>query len=163
MGNYEVLAILPGTLTDEEAVQASQRVHQILKDHGATIVKEDFWGKRKLAYEIKKLRHGFYDLVEFDLPADKLSGLDQILRLDDQVVRHQIISRVVKTPEQLAAEKQLQERLAAKRQAQKEREAGTSMATDQTKTPEAPVEVAVSEQALDEKLEEILDEKEVDV
>ncbi len=164
-GHYELLYILPGNLTEEEAQPASQAIHQLIKDQGASIVKEDFWGKRKLAYEIDKFRQGYYDLVEFDLETDKLPALDQILRLHESVLRYQIVHRIVKTPEQLAAEKQLQERLAAKRQAQKEKETVEAMATEAEPAPAKPAEPVADVNApeLEQKLEEILDEDTVDV
>jgi small subunit ribosomal protein S6 len=161
---YELLYIIPGTQTEEEAQQSSQAVRQLLRDRGATIVKEDWWGKRRLAYEIEHVRQGYYDLIEFDLEPAKLSELEQAIRLHEHVLRHQVVRRIVLTPEQQAAVQARRERIAARRQAEKEKETVAAM-TAEAPTTAAPVEpqAAISEQELEEKLEEILDEKKIDV
>lgn len=163
---YELLYILRGEATEEEAKSQAERVHQLLTQAGGTIGKQEFWGKRKLAYEIDHVRQGFYDLVEFDLDSEQLANLEQALRLDEHVLRYQVVRRIVKSPERIAAEERLRERIAAKRAATKEKEAAGAVAAAQPKPtpvaaePEAP---AVTGEQLEEKLEEILDTNKLEV
>ena len=163
MQNYELLYIIPGDKTEEEVKSITEEIKQLLVQHGATVVKQDFWGKRKLAYEIDKIRQGYYDLMAFDAETEKLQALEQALRLHENVLRHQITIRIVKTPEQIAAEEQLRERIAAKRAAVKEKEVVAAVADEAPATFSQPVTGPVSEEALEEKLEEILEEDKVDV
>lgn len=160
--HYEVLAIFPGTKTEEEAKPLMDKFQELLRSHGATISKVDVWGKRKLAYEIDHLRHGYYLNIEFDLDTQKLHGLDEALRLSDDVVRHQILRRIVQSAEAIAKTEALRERIAAKRQQAKEKEAAAMV----SETPAAaPVEATapVAQEKLAEKLEEILESDKVDV
>lgn len=162
--HYELMYILPGTKTDEEVQPIVAQVHGILQQHGANLTKTDFWGKRKLAYDIDHIRQGFYDLVEFDLEATKLNELDNVLRLDDQVLRHQIVRKELKTPEELAAEQALRDRIAAKRQEAKEKEQVADLVAGQSEPKPEPIATGpVKADELAEKLEEILESDSVDV
>lgn len=161
--HYELLYILNGDKTEEEAKAMTEQMKQLVIQRGGTIAKQDFWGKRKLAYEIDKIRQGFYDLIALDIETEKLADLDQAFRLHEDIVRHQITIRIVKTPEQLAAEEQLRERIAAKRAAVKDKETVAAVA-EHTPTQVQPIStVPVSGEELEEKLGEILEEDKIDV
>lgn len=162
--HYEVLAIFPGTKTEEEVKPLVEQLQATLRTHGANITKTDFWGKRKLAYEINHFRHGFYLLVEFDLDSIKLNELDKALQLSDDVVRHQMIRRIIKSAAAMAKTEALRERIAAKRQEAKEKEAA-AMVSEADTPAVAPVEpvAPVIKEKLAEKLEEILESDKVDV
>ncbi len=164
--HYELLYIIPGTKAEDEVPAQTAQIHEFLKASGATIVKNDFWGKRKLAYEIDHVRYGYYDAVDFDMESTKLGVLENGLRLNIAILRSQITKRKVLTPEQLAAATGLRERIAAKREVAKEKEAAAML------KPEAPVaEPAVEPVAaepvqakqLDEKLEELLGSDKVEL
>jgi small subunit ribosomal protein S6 len=163
--HYELLAIFPGTQTDEEAQSSVSQIQELLTKNGATITKHEFWGKRKLAYEIKHIRHGFYDLTEFDFEGTKLNQLNSVLRLNDLILRHQLIHRVVKSPERLAAEAALRERIAAKRQAARENEPVAAGAPSLEPAPTAPAEPAgpLEKAQLEAKLEEMLESDKIDI
>ncbi len=164
--HYELLAIYPGTQTEEEAQATVNTLQEVLKQQGANITLHEFWGKRKLAYEIKHIRHGYYDLTEFDIEGTSLAKLDTTLRLHESVLRHQIVSKRVKTPEELAAEIALREKIAAKREAAREKEQAESVAAESpvpVSTPTAEESAPVEKQKLDEKLEQIFESKQVDI
>lgn len=164
--HYELLLIVPGTQTDEEAQATVAKLQEQLQARGATITKHEFWGKRKLAYEINHIRQGFYDLTEFDLETTKLAAIDNELRLNDVVLRHQIVCKTLKTAEELAAEAALREHIAAKRQAAREKEQGAAVAAA-TPTPVVaePTEPAgpIEKAKLEEKLEQMLESDKVDI
>jgi len=164
--HYELLAIFPGTQTEEEVQTSVQKLNELLVQHGAAITLHEFWGKRKLAYEIKHIRHGYYDLTEFDMESTKLQTLDSALRLHEALLRHQVVRKIVKTPEVLAAEAALRERIAAKRQAIREKEQAVAVSADapvmesvDAAEPAAPV----AKEKLEEKLEQMLDSDKIDI
>lgn len=162
--HYELLYIIPGTKTDEEAKPIVEQIHALLKQHGANVTKTDFWGKRKLAYEIDHLRQGFYDYAEFDLETTALAALEKDLRLNDTVVRHQIVRRYVQSAEQMAKTDALRQRIAAKRQAEKERLQATTIVAGQQPVAAKPVAAApVAPEELEHKLEEILESDKVEL
>ena len=161
--HYELLLIYPGTQTDEEAAQRTEAVQGVLTQQGATVTLHEFWGKRKLAYEINHIRHGYYDLFELDIESTSLQALENNLRLNDLILRHQIVRKEIKSPERLASEAALRERIAAKREAAREQEQGATMAAAPVETPvEAPSAPLAPEQ-LDQELEKMLDSDKVDV
>jgi small subunit ribosomal protein S6 len=125
---YELLYIIPGDKTEEEAKPITEQIKGLLTQLGATIANQDYWGKRKLAYEIEHIRQGYYDLIAFDVDTSKLPEIETALRLHEDVLRHMITIRIVKTPEQILAETQLRERIAAKRAAVKEKEVVAAVA-----------------------------------
>ncbi len=165
--HYELLYIIPGTKAEDEVPALTEAVRALLTANGATIVKADFWGKRKLAYEIDHIRYGYYEAIDFDMDTLKLSALEQALRLNATVLRSQITKRKVLTPEQLAAATQLRERIAAKREVAKEKEAAAMMTKPETPVAEvaapAETEAPVEAKQLDEKLEEMLESDKVEL
>lgn len=60
---YEMALVVDPRLTDEEAVEVVDLYRQMVLDAGAGVTKEESWGKRKLAYPIKKLREGYYTFL----------------------------------------------------------------------------------------------------
>jgi len=92
MRKYETIFILHPSL-DEEAVKANvEKFKGVIENGGGVIENVDFWGKRKLAYEIKKINEGYYYLVNFNANPELPKELDRIFRITDTVVRHIIIS-----------------------------------------------------------------------
>ena len=66
MRKYETIFILHPSL-DEEAVKANiEKFKGVIENGGGTVENVDFWGKRKLAYEIAKVNEGFYTLLNFE-------------------------------------------------------------------------------------------------
>jgi len=92
MRKYETIFILQPTL-DEEAVKANiEKFKGVIENGGGVIENVDFWGKRKLAYEIKKVNEGFYTLINFSADSELPKELDRIFRINDTIVRHIIIN-----------------------------------------------------------------------
>lgn len=104
--HYELLFILPNKYTEDELAPVNAQVEQLIVAQGAAITYRETWGKRKLAYPIKKNAYGYYQLVEFDLEAQKLNELNRNLALSADVVRHQIVSKRMRTAEEIRQEKQ---------------------------------------------------------
>jgi len=92
MRKYETIFILQPSL-DEEAVKANiEKFKGVIENGGGVIENVDFWGKRKLAYEIKKVNEGFYTMINFSADAELPKELDRIFRINDTVVRHIIVN-----------------------------------------------------------------------
>ncbi|MGL5152099.1 MAG: 30S ribosomal protein S6 [Clostridium sp.] len=91
MRKYETIFILHPSL-DEEAVKANiEKFKGVIENGGGTVDNVDFWGKRKLAYEIKKISEGYYTLVNFTANTELPRELDRIFRITDGVMRHIIV------------------------------------------------------------------------
>jgi len=85
---YELMTIIKIDLGEEKAKEVSKKIQELISSFGGTITKNDFWGKRKLAYEVKHNTEGYYDVVNFELDADKVSKLKVKLNLMQDVVRY---------------------------------------------------------------------------
>jgi len=91
MRKYETIFILHPSL-DEEAVKANvEKFKGVIENGGGVIENVDFWGKRKLAYEINKIGEGYYTLVNFNANPELPKELDRVFRISDAVVRHIIV------------------------------------------------------------------------
>ncbi len=84
---YETVFILTPVLSDVQMKEAVEKFSKVLTDNGATIVNEEIWGLRKLAYPIQKKSTGFYTLLEFDGEPTLVKKLETAFRRDERVLR----------------------------------------------------------------------------
>ena len=84
---YETVFILTPVLSDAQMKEAVEKFTTVLTSNGATIVNEENWGLRKLAYPIQKKSTGFYTLVEFDGEPTIIKKLETAFRRDERVLR----------------------------------------------------------------------------
>ena len=93
MRKYETIFILHPSL-DEEAVKANiKKFKGVIENGGGTVENVDFWGKRKLAYEIAKVNEGFYTLINFEANTELPKELDRVFRITDGVIRHIVVKQ----------------------------------------------------------------------
>ena len=90
MRNYELVCILQPDLDETAFKEAVERVKGWITDAGGKIDKEDVWGKRKLAYLIRKQREGHYVLLNLSLPAEATNDLERNIRFLEPVMRHML-------------------------------------------------------------------------
>ncbi len=91
MRTYELLYIIPATLTDEEVAQTESDILALIQKYGGSTKESRRLGKYKFAYLIKKIRHGYYVLVYFDAEPDVVAKVNEALRIHERVVRHLIL------------------------------------------------------------------------
>lgn len=87
MNQYETVFIMTPVLSDQQMKEAVEKFEKVLTDNGASIVNEEIWGLRKLAYPIQKKSTGFYSLVEFDGDPTLVKKLETAFRRDERVLR----------------------------------------------------------------------------
>ncbi len=87
MNHYETVFILTPVLSDQQMKEAVEKFEKVLTDNGASIVNEEIWGLRKLAYPIQKKSTGFYTLVEFDGDPTIVKKIETAFRRDERVLR----------------------------------------------------------------------------
>lgn len=90
---YEILYIIPSKFSDSEIEGVQGRVNAILEKNEAKVERTDNLGKIKLAYSIKKEKHGTYILNFIEVAGANIAKIDQDLRLHDEVLRHVIVKR----------------------------------------------------------------------
>jgi small subunit ribosomal protein S6 len=84
---YEILVIIDPRPTDEEAAALLTQLGENLKVLGVEVEKVDNWGKRRLAYEIRKQREGTYAVFEVNAEPSAVKEFERQLRLNENVLR----------------------------------------------------------------------------
>ena len=87
MNKYETVFILTPVLSDAQMKEAVDKFKKVLTDAESTIVNEENWGLRKLAYPIQKKTTGFYNLLEFEADPTVVAKLETAFRRDEKVSR----------------------------------------------------------------------------
>lgn len=105
---YETTVMLDSALRAEELKEFSDRVASFISNNGGEVVKIDEWGKRRLAFEIKKKQYGHYIHIRFSAPAAVVALLEKEYRLNESVLRYltiKIDARALKKEERDSQEK----------------------------------------------------------
>ncbi len=90
MKQYEVAVLLHPDL-EIDLKPPLERLDGIFDGLKAKVVKRDEWGKRKLAYPIKKQTFAIYYFYLIELDPKEVDELEQALRLNDEVLRHMVV------------------------------------------------------------------------
>lgn len=87
---YEVMFIVD--VANEEVIRgAVDLVKQTIAKIGGTVDKEDEWGKRELAYEVKHQKEGYYVVIDFTAEPVAIKELDRIIKIHEEIIRHIIV------------------------------------------------------------------------
>ena len=85
---YEATFIINAALEDTEVDEVVKRVTDYIEEHGGSFVELNKWGRRRLAYPIKKKYNGFYVYAAFEAPSNSIPLLERFMILEDNVLRH---------------------------------------------------------------------------
>ena len=86
LNEYETIYVTRPDLDADEQTRLDEKFESVISKDGTILVKEE-WGKRKLAYEIKKLNYGNYTYLNFVGPADIPTEIERSVRIEDNVIR----------------------------------------------------------------------------
>ncbi len=104
--HYEMMLLISGNTTDEDAAKTFSEVKELAVAAGAEMTYEEVIGRKTLAYSVDKSRQGSYFVCEFDLISTRLPGLNEKLRIRKDVARFLIIKKHKRTAEEIATEKE---------------------------------------------------------
>ena len=88
MNNYELALVVNAKIDDEARTQTIESIKELVARFGGTITNIDEWGKRRLAYEIQKLREGYYYFIQFDSDSNAPREIEDRLRIMENVIRY---------------------------------------------------------------------------
>ena len=95
--------------------KATDKVEKIIADNGGKIVKTDNWGRRKLAYQIKKQDFAVYVFYSVEMPAENVIKAEQTLNITDEIIRFMIVRPDLKAEAKAEAQKAEKAKKAAER------------------------------------------------
>ena len=87
MNKYELALVVNAKIEDDARAAVVENAKDYITRLGGTITNVDEWGKKRLAYEIQKMREGFYYFIQFDANADVPAQLEENVRIMDNVLR----------------------------------------------------------------------------
>ncbi len=134
MRKYETFFIVDPDLSDETNSAVDTKVQSIVTSNGGEVLTYNPWGKRKLAYPIKKHTRGLYVLMEYSGGPDMVAELERNMRIDERVLKF----ITVKLEDRFDPEKEKERRDAAA--AFKEEEAAKTAAAEEVEGEEASAE-----------------------
>lgn len=91
MRKYEVMYIIRPDVEQEVVDATVEKFNAIITTGGGEITKHEVIGKKRLAYEINKIRDGIYVLTNFTADSEVVKELDRVIKITDEVIRHLIV------------------------------------------------------------------------
>ncbi|MCL2515832.1 MAG: 30S ribosomal protein S6 [Microbacteriaceae bacterium] len=91
MHQYELMVILDPEIDERTVAPSLDKFLNVVRNDGGTIDKVDVWGRRRLAYEIKKRAEGIYAVVDFHATPAATAELDRQLGLSEAVLRTKVL------------------------------------------------------------------------
>lgn len=92
MRNYELTYIIHPDLDDNAFKALNEQIADWISAGGGKVAKSDVWGKRKMAYEIRKQTEGNYVHLQVELEADQGAEIERQLGLQESVMRYMLIA-----------------------------------------------------------------------
>ncbi|MBI2844983.1 MAG: 30S ribosomal protein S6 [Chloroflexi bacterium] len=90
MANYELVYILRPDLDENNQDVAADKVSRTVTSLGGQVAQLDKWGKRRLAYPLRRFQEGFFLVSQIQLEPEKVAEIDRSLRLDEEILRYSI-------------------------------------------------------------------------
>ncbi|MCR5507552.1 MAG: 30S ribosomal protein S6 [Lachnospiraceae bacterium] len=88
MNKYELCVVLSAKIEDDERAAALEKVQNYITRFGGTVTNIEEWGKKKLAYEIQKMKEAYYYFVQFDAEASAPIEIENRVRIMENVIRY---------------------------------------------------------------------------
>jgi small subunit ribosomal protein S6 len=91
MRNYELMILLDPNLQEEEISALLKEVQQTIANNQGKIIKVNQWGKRTLAYDIKKFREAFYVIIDFELEPENIANSEKSIKFEEKIIRYLLV------------------------------------------------------------------------
>ena len=92
MRKYECVYVISSTLEEEQIKAVVERFNNLVSQYGELESTEE-WGRKKLAYEVKKHREGYYVLMTFSANPDFPAELERNFKITEEVLKYLVVSR----------------------------------------------------------------------
>ena len=88
MNKYELTVVVNAKIEDDVRVATVEKVKEYVARYGGTVTNVDEWGKKRLAYEIQKMKEGFYYYIQFEADATAPAEIERHVRIMENVIRY---------------------------------------------------------------------------
>ncbi len=88
MNKYELAVVVNAKIEDDERAATIEKVKAYIERFGGTVTGVDEWGKKRLAYEIQKMKEGFYYFVQFESDSTVPGEIESRIRIMESVIRY---------------------------------------------------------------------------
>ena len=88
MNKYELAVVVNAQNEDEERAAVVDKCKALIERFGGTVTNVDEAGKKRLAYEIQKMKEGYYYFIQFDASSDAPAQIEQRVRIMESVMRY---------------------------------------------------------------------------
>lgn len=85
---YETVIIVSASLEDEDIEKILKRYEEFFKNNNVEIIEIEKWGRKRMAYHIKKVRTGYYFLIRYKCEGSFVKKLERTLQIDEQILRY---------------------------------------------------------------------------
>ena len=88
MNKYELAVVVSAKVEDDVRAGVIEKVKELIARFGGNVTDVDEWGKKRLAYEIQKMREAYYYFVHFESDATVPGEVEKRIRIMDNVLRY---------------------------------------------------------------------------
>ncbi len=88
MNKYELTVVVSAKIEDEERAAVVEKCKALIERFGGQVTNVDEWGKKKLAYEVQKMKEAFYYFIQFDAEPTVPVEIESRVRIMDNVIRY---------------------------------------------------------------------------
>ena len=98
MSKYELALVVNAKIEDEAREAVVEKAKSYVARYGGTITEVEEWGKKRLAYEVQKMREGFYYFIQFEADATCPAEVERHVRIMDNVLRYLVVKKEAEFP-----------------------------------------------------------------
>ena len=91
MNKYELAIVVTTKIEDEQRAEVVERCKALIERFGGTVTNVDDWGKKRLAYEVQKMKEGFYYFIRFEAESTVPGEIESRVRIMDNVIRYLVV------------------------------------------------------------------------
>ncbi len=91
MQGYETIFILDPNTTEEAQKELLAQCKEAVEGNGGALVRQSLWGRRRLAYRVKKREYGIYHLLYLDQTPAAITGLERLFKFNEDVLKWQTV------------------------------------------------------------------------
>ncbi len=88
MNKYELAVVVSAKIEDDERAEVINKVKALIERFGGQITNVDEWGKKRLAYDVQKMKEAFYYFIQFDADSKTPAEIESRVRIMDNVIRY---------------------------------------------------------------------------